>query len=301
MTLSVYTSMAIIAKYRFPYFLAELHLITRQIRQQFYQIYGNKLLLIIGMMFFNITAQAEIYLVTNNSDAGLNSFRQALVDANMEPGLDTIQFTISGTVVHLTTSAVMDINILPDINDSLLILGNHNTLVASVTGRFFQINSACEIYSLTFDGGQAVATGGAVRTAGAPVCSFTNCTFLNNSAPVSGGAIHSDGDLKLEECTFDNNTADIGGALFIRSYPASMLPLNELLVYNCTFTDNIVTSDGGAIYVDDSKLILKTSTFETTTGTFNQTIALKGTYSSVEILPTFAVMPPALLLIYHVV
>ena len=60
------------------------------------------------------------FTVTNTSDSGAGSLRQAILDANASPGTDTIDFDISGSVIHsiaLTTGA------LPDITETVTIDG----------------------------------------------------------------------------------------------------------------------------------------------------------------------------------
>jgi len=47
-----------------------------------------------------MTAAANTYTVTNTSDAGAGSLRQAILDANGNPGADTIAFNITGSGVH---------------------------------------------------------------------------------------------------------------------------------------------------------------------------------------------------------
>ena len=44
--------------------------------------------------------EGATYPVTNTNNLGLGSLRQALLDANANPGLDTITFSIPGTGVH---------------------------------------------------------------------------------------------------------------------------------------------------------------------------------------------------------
>lgn len=81
-----------------------------------------KNLLLTTIFILNIllpkNAIGTIYLVTNTNDSGIGSLRQALINANNNPGADSINFQISGTnwVITLLTS-------LPSINDSLSING----------------------------------------------------------------------------------------------------------------------------------------------------------------------------------
>src|SRR3989442_15664896 len=59
------------------------------------------------------------FTVIDTLDAGPGSFRQALLDANLNPGLDTIAFNISGDGVHTIQPAIT----LPQITDPVLIDG----------------------------------------------------------------------------------------------------------------------------------------------------------------------------------
>lgn len=68
-----------------------------------------------------------------------------------------------------------------------------------------------------------------------------NCTFFNNQAYKSGGAIYTDSNKKLtiKDCTFESNLADDdGGAICSKS---------ELYIENSKFISNSASSDGGAI------------------------------------------------------
>ena len=61
-------------------------------------------------------SNAATFTVTNCADSGLGTLRQALMDANANPGLDTIQFSLScQTITPLTP--------LPSITDPVVIDG----------------------------------------------------------------------------------------------------------------------------------------------------------------------------------
>src|SRR5437763_862463 len=64
-------------------------------------------------------ASAATFTVTNSNDGGAGSLRQAILDANNSPGLDSIAFNISGTNVHTITLATP----LPPISDPVVIDG----------------------------------------------------------------------------------------------------------------------------------------------------------------------------------
>src|SRR6188474_3067067 len=62
---------------------------------------------------------ATTYTVTNTSDSGVGSLRQAILDANANPGADMIAFAIPGGGVHTITPA----SALPSISDPAVIDG----------------------------------------------------------------------------------------------------------------------------------------------------------------------------------
>lgn len=62
---------------------------------------------------------AATYVVVNTSNSGSGSFRQAILDANANPGKDTISFNIPGTAPFLITP----VGVLPQIIDPVVIDG----------------------------------------------------------------------------------------------------------------------------------------------------------------------------------
>ncbi len=74
--------------------------------------------LIAGLMAAG-AARGATFTVLNTSDSGAGSLRQAILDANANPGLDTIAFDIPGSGVHTITPATN----LPAITDPVLLDG----------------------------------------------------------------------------------------------------------------------------------------------------------------------------------
>ncbi|MFQ5607639.1 MAG: hypothetical protein ACE5GA_06810, partial [Candidatus Zixiibacteriota bacterium] len=64
-------------------------------------------------------AQAATYTVVNTTDAGSGSLRQAIADANANPGSDLIHFNIPGGGVH----TIQPLTPLPTITDPVTIDG----------------------------------------------------------------------------------------------------------------------------------------------------------------------------------
>ncbi len=76
-----------------------------------------------GAAFLSLLAavplQASIFPVLTTADSGPGSLRQALLDANANPGLDTIEFEIIGTAPFTITP----LSALPTVNDPVVIDG----------------------------------------------------------------------------------------------------------------------------------------------------------------------------------
>jgi len=73
-------------------------------------------------------ARASTFTVTNTNDSGANSFRQAITDANNNPGADMIDFQISGAGQKtITVTSVL----LPDITDAVTIDGGNNGVASN--------------------------------------------------------------------------------------------------------------------------------------------------------------------------
>jgi hypothetical protein len=67
----------------------------------------------------NQTVGVLSFVVTNTSDSGLGSLRQAILNANANPGLDTITFQIPGSGLH----TIIPLSPLPAVTDSVVIDG----------------------------------------------------------------------------------------------------------------------------------------------------------------------------------
>src|SRR5262249_2727552 len=60
-----------------------------------------------------------VFTITNISDSGPGSFRQAILDANANPGLDTVDFSIPQAVLHTITP----LSGLPTITSPIIVDG----------------------------------------------------------------------------------------------------------------------------------------------------------------------------------
>src|SRR5262245_46843093 len=74
---------------------------------------------VIGLLASAAVSSANTYTVTSVADTGVGTLRQAILDANANPGADTIAFAIVGTGPHTISLA----SVLPDITESVTIDG----------------------------------------------------------------------------------------------------------------------------------------------------------------------------------
>ncbi len=169
---------------------------------------------------------ADTYTVTNTNASGTGSLRQAIIDANGNPGHDTIDFGITGTIV-LTDA-------LPGIGDDLTISGPGVEQLA-VSGA-----NAYRVFSIT--------TGIAVT--------ITEVTVRDGKViNGDGGGIWSAGALHLDSVQIVSNTASgslwpfgMGGGLYVFQGSATLSGTQVL--------GNSVSRYGGGVFVYDGSATL---------------------------------------------
>ena len=123
-----------------------------------------------------------------------------------------------------------------------------------VGGAVFIANSNIQISHSTFINNNAGLNGGAVGskedTSGTTI---VNCTFENNAATGSAGAVGmQSSNFRMYNSTFKNNTAKG----LITTYPGNgggiVLRGSDSYVYNSTFINNTAAKDGGATYLTNT-------------------------------------------------
>jgi predicted outer membrane repeat protein len=201
-------------------------------------------------------AQAANFTVTNLSDSGAGSLRQAILDANAAAGADTVTFSVAGTITLAGT--------LPAITDDVTIDGPGAaglTISGNNAVRVLEVNAGAtlNLEGVTVADG-AAESGGAIWSAGATI--VVASSFSGNSASI-GGAIRTErvvhhASLTVATSTFSGNTASIGGAIYNAS---GLTTLTE-----STFVGNSAFS-GGAIYNGHLMTIIN-STFFGNSATF---------------------------------
>lgn len=153
-------------------------------------------------------------IVTNLNDSGAGSLRDAVDQANMGAGTDTIKFAKSAQGTIVLGSDI-------DITDSLVIAGPGASKV-SISG-----NNTSRAFNID-DG-----------TADLISVSISGLRFVNGNDSV-GGAILSNENLTLNKTEFlFNSSAGRGGAIASTA--------GDTIIQSSKFTNNTATNEGGAI------------------------------------------------------
>ena len=126
--------------------------------------------------------------------------------------------------------------------------------------------------------------GGALYIHKNTMVTLVNCSFSDNFARKSGGAVYSDSTLKILNCNFHNNVAkkenggavygynvniysstfdgnkadDNGGAVYAKNYININKNQNANQGITCYFTNNCAGDDGGALYCNGEVLVKNT-------------------------------------------
>ena len=185
----------------------------------------------------SLPSAAATLTVTNTSDSGPGSLRNAIQTAN--PG-DTIQFNLPNPSTITLTSGPLIINTSLTITGpgatQLAVNGNHNSTVFSMS-----LGSTVTISGLTIQNGTAVDGGGIANFA---TLTVLNSTLSGNSASFFGGGIYNTGMLTVMNSTLSGNSATDasgGGGGIENTFD------NKLTVTNSTLSGNSAVLQGGGI------------------------------------------------------
>ncbi|MEO0948017.1 MAG: choice-of-anchor Q domain-containing protein [Cyanobacteria bacterium J06641_5] len=204
--------------------------------------------------------------VTNTNDSGPGSLRQAVLDANLSPGEDTIVFddSLSGQTILLSGDHLT-------VTDDLIVQGlgqDSLTIDAGGNSRAFFLefvgptpSNRLTISDLTITNGQDEDRGGAIATEFDTELIVERVTFSNNSAGNRGGAIDAffQTQLTVVDSIFTGNDATAnnsergGGAI-------SFQGPDQFVVRNSDFIDNHGIN-GGAINNLQGRVLIENSRF----------------------------------------
>ena len=220
--------------------------------------------------------QAATFNVTNNSDSGPDSLRDAINSANLNAGLDDITFDPGLGIITLTTGQI-------EIVESLTITGpaGGQTISGNDNSRIFALTSVDETLALdnltltngvtTSDGdfppdcSTALGQGGAVCAVGHLV--MINSTITNSST--SGDNASGGGLFVLQNATLTNSAVTANQTTGYESYGGGLFVLETATLTNSTVSANQTRgyySFGGGIAAQYLTLTGSTVTSNTTYG-----------------------------------
>jgi hypothetical protein len=229
-------------------------------------------------------APAATFMVTNTNDSGPGSLRQAIIDANANPGADTIVFStqVRGTIT-LTSARLLvtdPLTITGPGMRQLAISGNNLLRILDVQLTTVHILDLTITRGIGSDGGAIRNGGGALTltdvlltgntgTDGGAILQGTGGSVtlirslvIGNTATGNGGGIHNGNGstLSLTNSLVIGNTANNGGGIY-----NTIVPVSTLSLTNSMMIGNTATSDGGAIYNLGSSVTLRNSQMEENT------------------------------------
>jgi len=184
------------------------------------------LAVLLALLLAPAAARATDFPVTNPNDAGAGSLRQAMIDANGNPGPDAIPINVPSppNTVHLLSA-------LPVINDDVTITGpgqGQFTVSGEDLYQPFKVNN-----------GKTAAISGLTTSHGR--CDTLACGF-------AGGGIRNNGTLTLTGVTVTSNTTNSAGGGI---YNSGTMTIENSRVISNTVSDTSGTNpeaDGGGIY-----------------------------------------------------
>lgn len=186
------------------------------------------------------SARAATFTVSNTTNSGAGSLRQAILDANATPGADGIQIVGFAGVIPIDSP-------LPDITDDVTIDGLDDgqtvTLQPSRDFRAFNIPRANVLLAnLEISGGVAEdETGGAINN-GSGQLTLLKVRLIGNRAS-QGGAVFSTGPVLVRDSEISNNFARNG----VGSGGAISMNGGALTISNSRFDGNLTSNEGGII------------------------------------------------------
>src|SRR5262245_16350661 len=182
-----------------------------------------------------VPALATNIVVTNTSDSGPGSLRQALANANDG---DTIDATgVAGAIILTSGELLVDKSVT--INgagaDALAVDGNAVSHVF-----FIASGETVTISGLTIRNGHTGTTGGGIDNENDATVTIINSTVSGNSASLGGGTFNG-GTLTIVNSTFSGNLASEGAATYNDG-------AGTLTITNSTLSSNTATLSGGACF-----------------------------------------------------
>ncbi|MDZ8138979.1 MAG: Calx-beta domain-containing protein [Nostoc sp. DedQUE04] len=215
-----------------------------------------------GLAIDNVSVKLNntTYVVTNTNDSGAGSLRQAIINANNDPGIETILFDTTGIFGDVTPDTITLTSGELNVTEGVIIQGTGaNKLVISGNNasRIFNASASLLIDGLHITGGNAGNNnGGGIYSTNSVTVS--NSIISGNTANSSGGGIYSS-NTTISNSIISGNTANSNGGGIYSTTSAT--------VSNSTLSGNTASNRGGGIY--SSNTTISNSTFSGNTANDN--------------------------------
>ncbi|AVH71327.1 Calx-beta domain-containing protein [Nostoc sp. 'Lobaria pulmonaria (5183) cyanobiont'] len=229
----------------------------------------------------SVKVDGTTYIVTNTNDSGTGSLRQAIINANNDPGIETILFDTTGIFGDTTPDTIILTSGELNVTEGVIIQGtgaNKLTISGNNASRVFYASASLSIDGLKITGGNAANGGGINSTSSVTV---SNSTFSGNTASTSGGGIYSTSSVIVTDSSISGNTANSnGGGIYSSSATVSDSNISgnianlgggiystNATVSNSTLSGNTANSNGGGIFTNgsNSSVTISNSTISSNT------------------------------------
>jgi predicted outer membrane repeat protein len=203
-----------------------------------------------GLAIDNVSVQIDTttYIVTNTNDRGVGSLRQAIMNANNDPGIETIIFDTNGIFGDAIPDTIILTSGQLDVTQEVIIQGtgaNKLAISGNNASRVFNASAAFSIDGLNITGGNAGNTNGGGIYSSSSV-TLSNSTISGNTSNSSGGGIYSSNATISNSIISGNTSNSNGGGI----YSSSSVTLS-----NSTISGNTSNSSGGGIYSSSNATI----------------------------------------------
>jgi LPXTG-motif cell wall-anchored protein len=206
-------------------------------------------LTVLGVVAVPMAASAATFTVTTLADSGAGSLRDAVDQANLAPGADTITFDPA-----IPANSIIAIVGPIDVSDALTIDGSAVaglTLAPGSNGTYPLLYVAPDGAGQSFEFSNFIIDGTAVQPAWTGIAIYVSYLAPNNAAV----------GITLDTMTERNLTGNEGPALYV----FAMAPTGTVTITDSTFTDNSSPggNGGGAVYFRgvNSAISISGSTF----------------------------------------
>lgn len=198
-------------------------------------------------------AGAASYAVTNLDDGGAGSLRQAVSDADANPGPDQITFAagLSGEI-SLTSGSIALTSPIDIVGPGALDL----RVAGNATGSVFAVTSAAQVVisglTLTNGGGAGQNSGGVyINSAGADV-TIRDAIVSGNTGYYGGGISVYSGQLLVQDSRITGNTATGSGGGVATATSATLERVEV--------SANSTVGSGGGVFLNSGTLVVDGST-----------------------------------------